>query len=291
MIVVPWRDRRGRFLPLKALVLVACFAPAVVIAFWWAEGMQGSRPILETLRDIGDWTIRFLLISLAITPAARILDWPQLLTVRRMVGVTALAYGLTHLTLYVVDSNFRLGFVVSEIVLRFYLTIGFVALLGLAVLGATSTNGWMRRLGRWWKRIHWAVYGIAVLALVHYFIQSKANVSEPVFVAGLFVWMMFWRVVPMAWQRSVGVLLGLSVVAAVSAAWIEFGWYAVATGINPWRVIAASETLRFGLRPAHCVALVGVGVTLLCMGRIVAGRLRGSRGRLVALWGRFRSVG
>jgi sulfoxide reductase heme-binding subunit YedZ len=134
----------------------------------------------------------------------------------------------------------------------------------------------MRRLGRWWKRIHWSIYVLGVLAVVHYFIQSKASVSEPVFVAGLFVWMMLWRVVPMAWQRSVGVLLGLTVAAALGSTWIEFGWYAVATGINPWRVISASETLRFGLRPAHYVALVGVGVALLCLGRrMVGGMLRG----------------
>jgi len=292
VIVVPWRDRRGRFLPLKALVLAACCVPAVVIGYRWSQGMLGGRPLHEALHEIGDWTIRFLLIALAITPAARILNWPALLTVRRMVGVTALAYGLGHLTLYWVESGLRLGFVMSEIVHRFYLTIGFVALLGLGVLGATSTNGSMRRLGRWWKRIHWAVYVIAVLAVVHYFIQSKANVSEPVFVAGLFVWMMLWRAVPLAWQRSVTVMLGLTVVAALATAWIEFGWYAVATGINPWRVIAASETLRFGLRPAHYVALVGVGVTLLCLARRIGGRGLGeSRERLVALWGRLGARG
>jgi sulfoxide reductase heme-binding subunit YedZ len=262
-MIVPWRDRHGRFLPLKAAVLAAGFIPGAVVAWWWAHGMLGSRPITEAIHDTGDWTIRFVLISLTITPAARVLNWPRLLTVRRTVGLTALAYALAHLTLYALDQNFRLGFVVSEIFHRFYLTIGFAALVGLGILGATSTNGWMQRLGRWWKRIHWAIYGIGVIALLHYFIQSKSNVSEPVYFSGLFVWLMLWRAVPTAWQRSVGVHVAITVLATCATAGIEFAWYAIATGINPWRVLAASETLRYGLRPAHYVALTGLAVTLL----------------------------
>ena len=261
--MVPWRDRRGRFLPLKAAVFAAGFIPGVVLAYWWARGMLGGRPVTEAIHGTGDWAIRYVLISLAITPAARVLEWPRLLLVRRMVGLTALAYALAHLTLYVVDQNFRLGFVVSEIALRFYLTIGFVALLGLGVLGITSTDGWMQRLARGWKRLHRAVYVLGAIALLHYFIQSKSNVSEPVFFSGLLVWLLLWRALPVPWQRSVAVQLGLTVVATLATAGIEFAWYGLATGISPWRVLAASETLRFGLRPAHYVALMGVGVCLL----------------------------
>jgi sulfoxide reductase heme-binding subunit YedZ len=264
-MIVPWRDRHGRFLPLKAVILAAGFIPGLVLAFWWASGRLGGRPVTEVIHGTGDWAIRYILIALAITPAARILNWPRLLLVRRTVGLTALAYVLAHLTLYAVDVNLRLGFVVSEIIHRFYLTIGFVTLLGLAALGITSTHGWMRRIGPWWKRLHSGLYVLAVLALLHYFIQSKANVSEPVFFSGLFVWLMLWRTVPMAWQRSVVAHLTLTVLATCAAAGIEFAWYAIATGINPWRILAASETLRFGLRPAHYVALTGLGVTLLSL--------------------------
>ena len=186
----PWRDRHGRFLPLKAVVLAAGFIPGAVLAFWWANGMLGGRPVTEVIHGTGDWAIRYLLISLAITPAARVLNWPRLLLVRRIVGLTALAYALAHLTLFVVDQNFHLVIVASEIVRRFYLTIGFVVLLGLGVLGVTSTNGWAQRLGRWWKRLHRAIYVLGAIALLHYFIQSKANVSEPVFFSGLFVWLL-----------------------------------------------------------------------------------------------------
>lgn len=264
-MIVPWRDRHGRFLPLKAVVLAACFVPGLVLAWWWTHGMLGGRPVTEAIHGTGDWTIRFLLISLAITPAARVLNWPHLLLVRRMVGLAALAYGLAHLSLYIVDENFRPLTVILEIVHRFYLTIGFVALLGLGALGFTSTNGWMQRMGKWWKRLHRTIYVIGAIALLHYFIQSKSNVSEPVFFSGLFVWLLLWRALPTRWQRKLPAQLALTVVAAVATAGIEFAWYALATGISPWRVLAASETLRFGLRPAHYVALMGLGVTALCL--------------------------
>lgn len=279
-MIVPWRDRHGRFLPVKATVLAAGFVPGVVLAFWWATGALGGRPVTEVIHGTGDWAIRYILISLAITPAARVLDWPKLLLVRRTVGLTALAYAVAHLLLYVVDQKFRLDVVASEIVLRFYLTIGFVVLLGLAVLGWTSTDGWTRHLGRWWKRLHRAIYVLGVIALLHYFIQSKSNVSEPVFFSGLFVWLLLWRALPMAWQRSLVALPALAVVAACAAAGIEFAWYALATGINPWRVLAASETLRFGLRPAHYVALTGLGVAVLATLRRIVGGMARSRPRM-----------
>jgi sulfoxide reductase heme-binding subunit YedZ len=277
MIRPPWRDRHGRLVPIKAAVLPALLLPGAVLAFWWASGVLGARPVHELILGFGLWTVRLVVLSLAVTPARAVFDWPKLLLVRRMVGVAALGYGLTHLSLYVVDQNFHLGMVVSEIVRRFYLTIGFVTLCGLSVLGATSTDAAVRRLGARWKRLHRSLYVVAALALLHYFIQSKANVSEAVMFAGFYVWLMAWRAVPAGWQRRVATLVALSVVAAVATAWIEFAWYAVATGINPWRVLAASETLRFGLRPAHWVLLVGLGVTLL------AGALRLWRGATMRL--------
>jgi len=280
-MTVPWRDRHGRFLPLKATMLAAAFIPGAVLAWWWANGMLGGRPVTEVIHGTGDWAIRTLLISLAITPAARVLDWPRLLLVRRIVGLTALAYAVAHLTLYVVDQKYRLGVVVSEIALRFYLTIGFVVLLGLGLLGATSTDSWVQRLGRRWKVLHRSIYLLGTLALLHYFIQAKSNVSEPVFFSGLFVWLLAWRALPMAWQRSLFAQLALTAVAALAAAGIEFAWYGLTTGIDPWRVLAASESLRFGLRPAHYVALAGLAVVVLAGLRRIGGMVR-MRPRLAA---------
>lgn len=280
---VPWRDRRGRLLWLKAAVLPALFVPGLLYAFWLATDQLGGRPVMETIHGTGLWTIRLLLISLAITPLARALDWPDLLLVRRMVGVSAACYASVHLTLYVVDQNFQFGTVVSEIALRFYLTIGFVALVGLLALAGTSTDAAMQRLGRNWKRLHRLAYPIGVIALLHYFIQAKLKVSEPAFVAGLFLWLMLWRAVPETLQRSrslgraASLYAGLAVLAALATVAVEAAWYGVATRVDPWRVLAANETLARGLRPAHWVLAVTAGIAVVVLARRAMPLLRRSR--------------
>ena len=136
----------------------------------------------------------FLIITLAITPLRRITRYGQLLDVRRMLGVGAFCYAVLHISLYVLDQQFDLVKVASEIVKRIYLIIGFVALSGLTVLAITSTDGMVRRLGGMrWARLHQIVYVIAFLALIHYFQQTKADVSVPTLVAGLFGWLMCYR--------------------------------------------------------------------------------------------------
>ena len=270
---VPWRDRRGKFLWFKTVVLAGLFVPGLLYAFWLTFGMLGAEPLKEAIHGTGLWAIRFLMISLAISPFARALDWNGLLLVRRIVGVAAACYAVAHLCLYAADQKFVLVTVVSEIALRFYLTIGFVALLALLALAFTSTDGWMKRLGPNWKRLHRLAYPIGAVALLHYLIQVKLNVSEPVFVAGLFVWLMLWRALPEAWRRrqAVGFVAalygGLAVASGLLTVAIECGWYGVATRVDPWRVLAANETLAHGLRPAHWVFVVAVVVAVITVAR------------------------
>jgi methionine sulfoxide reductase heme-binding subunit len=272
---VPWRDRRGRFMPLKAAVLASLFIPGALYGFWLATGQLGGRPVMEVIHGTGLWAIRFLLISLAITPFARALDFPALLLVRRNVGVAAACYATTHLSLYVVDQNFKLLTVISEIALRFYLTIGFVTVLVLLALAVTSTDGWVKKLGPNWKRLHRLAYPAGAVALLHFYIQSKLNVSEPVFVSGLFVWLMAWRAVPERWRRRQDIGLtaalysGLAVVSALATAGLEFTWYGLATKVNVWRVLYANETIDRGLRPAHWVLVVTVSLVVIFIARRV----------------------
>ena len=266
---VPWRDRRGRFLSLKATVLVLLFVPGVLYAMWYGMGEFGGRPVMELIHGTGLWAIRLFLISLAITPFARALEWPGLLLVRRNVGVAAACYAVAHLLLYVVDQNFKPLTVVSEIAQRFYLTIGFVTLLVLLALAVTSTDRWLKKLGPNWKRLHRLAYPFAAVALLHYYIQVKLNVSEPVFVSGLFIWLMAWRSLPEAWRRKQGIGYtaalygGLAVVSGLVTAGLEFAWYGLTTKVNPWRVIAANETISRGLRPAHWVFVVTVSLMVV----------------------------
>jgi sulfoxide reductase heme-binding subunit YedZ len=263
----PWRDRQGRFLKFKAVVLACTPIPGLIYAFWWIDGDLGARSLNEVIHATGNWAVRWLMLSLAITPFARLLDWPRLLTVRRMVGLTALAYASVHLSLYITDQKFHLWTVVTEIASRFYLTIGFVTLCGLIALGVTSSDAAMKRMGKRWKQLHRLAYPIGVLALLHFYIQTKANVAEPVFVSGLFVWLMIWRALPMAWRTSLPVLLALVPLSAVLTAGLEFAWYGLATKVDPFRILAANWSERFFPRPAQEVAAAALVLAIGIMAR------------------------
>jgi methionine sulfoxide reductase heme-binding subunit len=265
----PWRDRHGRFLPLKAAVLAAVPIPGLIYLARWIGGDLGGRALTEVLHGTGDWAVRFLLLSLAITPFARIAAWPGLLLVRRMVGVTALSYAAIHLVLYIVDQKFALLTIVSEIALRFYLTIGFIALLGMAALGWTSTDAAMKRLGRRWKQLHRLAYPIGALALLHFYIQSKANVTEPVFVSGLFAWLMVWRALPMSGRTSLAMLYVLVPVSAMCTLALEFAWYGLATRIDPLRIFNANWNANFFPRPMHEVAAAALALAIVMTARRV----------------------
>lgn len=278
--MTPWTDRAGKFSPLKTAVFVGLCVPAVLIAVAAARGTLGPRPVTEAIHETGLWAVRFLVLSLAVTPLRRIANWPKLIVVRRMVGLSALFYGLAHLVLYAADQKFDLARVASEIVLRFYLTIGFVALLGLAVLGATSTDAAIRRLGGNWNRLHRIVYGIGILAALHFFIQSKADVYEPTLVAGWFMLLMLYR---LAHGRGLSltspfVLAGLAVAAGLATAAVEYAWYALATGVPPGRVLAANLQFSFQIRPAWWVLATGLAIAALAVVRPFLGTPGASRG-------------
>jgi methionine sulfoxide reductase heme-binding subunit len=257
--LLPWLDRAGRLSWLKLAVFLACLAPALRLAVAYRLDMLGAKPITALIHATGEWTVRFLLASLAISLLRRVADWPRVMLVRRMLGVTALAYALAHLGLYVVDQNFLLAKVVSEIALRLYLTIGFVALLGLIALGATSTDSAIRNLGPNWHRLHRLVYTIAVLGLVHYFLQSKIDVTDPVFWTGLFLLLMGWRVMRrFRWPERPWALLLLALAAAGLTAGLEAAWYGLASGVPAGLVLGANLDVSGPVRPAWWVLAVGV---------------------------------
>ncbi|WP_198371107.1 protein-methionine-sulfoxide reductase heme-binding subunit MsrQ, partial [Roseomonas rosulenta] len=275
---MPWRDRTGAFSPFKALIFAALFVPALLLAQTAWDNALGPKPWQAATHDAGTWAIRLLLLSLLVTPARQVLRQARIAEVRRMVGVACFAYGLLHLALYAGDNGFDLLKVASEIIKRIYLTIGFVALAGLALLAATSTDAMLRRMGgASWRRLHRLVYPLAALALVHFTLQSKADVTEPMLMAGLFAWLMGYRLIaPAGGAPGVLALVGLALAAAGLTAAVEFAWYALATGIDPWRVLAANLDVAFGFRPAVWVGIVGLGGAAA---RLLAG-LRGPRRRV-----------
>ena len=271
----PWKDYSGRTSPLKLLVFGALFGPALWTALSFAVGWLQPQPYTAAIREIGLWTIRLIFIALAITPLRAILQWPRLILVRRMVGVAAFAYAALHLTLYSADQMFDLAKMAREIVLRLYLTIGFIAVLGLMALAATSTDAMVRRLGRRWQRLHRLVYLIALLAVIHYCMQSKLDLWEPTIMAGIYAWLIGYRALAgwLPWRLAVRGRLppvwvgALGIVTATLTALGEAAYFTVAYGADPARVIAANGSLTLGLRPAVVVLGLALGVT-------VAGALR-----------------
>jgi sulfoxide reductase heme-binding subunit YedZ len=260
----PWLDRAGRFSPLKASVLLLSLLPGAALAWLLATGQMGAEPYKQAAREAGVITIRMLLVTLAVTPLRVLADWPRVVLVRRMLGLVTLGYALVHLGLYAAHLNGDLLKLAGEIARRVYLTIGFAALAGLAVLGVTSTDAWIRRLGRRWKTLHRLVFAIAALGLVHFFLQSKADVTGPTLTAGLFLWLLLWRSLPAEMRGGAFGLLALVPVAVVATAAVEFGWYAFATNLPAHRVLMANFDLALGPpRPAVAVGLVALAAALL----------------------------
>ena len=248
---------------LRLAALVALCLPAVDLAWRWYTGDLDPRPVTLATHATGDWAVAFLLVSLALTPARAIFDWSPLIHIRRRVGVAAALYAVAHLMIYVLDQKWNLIVVATEIVKRFYLTIGFVALLALVALAITSTNGWQKQLKRNWKRLHWLVYPAVALALLHFFIQSKVKIGEAAFAAGLFVWLMLWRVLPVRLRTGFAGLFLLAAAATLITAGFEASWYGLVNGIDPMRVLAANLDPELVPRPAQKVLAVSLLVIVL----------------------------
>jgi methionine sulfoxide reductase heme-binding subunit len=264
---LPWLDHGGRLSPFKTSVFVLLFLPALYVA-WQLATHSYARPYILANHDLGDWAIRLLFVALAVTPLRQSLGLPRLVQVRRMVGVAAFCYALAHFVFFALDKSLQLTVVAREIALRYYLTIGFGGLLILLALASTSTDGMIRRMGgKKWAALHRLVYGAGALAVVHFFIQSKANVSEPFVMGGLFMWLMLWRVLSRygllpRGARTILVLIVLAVVSAAATAGAEALYYHLKTGVDIVRVLATNWSMAIGVRPSWIVGAIGLSVAL-----------------------------
>jgi sulfoxide reductase heme-binding subunit YedZ len=262
-----WRDRRGRlsYLRLAALALLL-FPLAKALADAGAIA-HGARPVNDLIHRAGFWTLVFLGVTLAVTPFRSVARFGALADVRRMLGVGTFCYAAAHVLLYIADQQFDLGKVAYEITHRWYLIVGGTAWLGLAALAATSTDGMLRRLGPLrWRRLHQAIYLIALLALIHYFQQTKADVTVPVLAASLFGWLMLYRI--FAWLQGTQVLSPISLIAlALLASLLTFVGEAIGIGIafhvSPMRVLGTAFDVSIGVRPGWQVLAAGLAVVAL----------------------------
>lgn len=161
---------------LKRIVFPLALAPAFYLAF----SDLGANPIERLLHVTGDWALRFLVITLAITPFSRLSGWRSIAATRRMLGLFCFFYALLHFGTYLaLDQGLEWRSISADILERPYITLGFGVFVTLSLLAATSTNRWMRRLGRRWKSLHRMVYPAALGATLHFLWLVKADSREP----------------------------------------------------------------------------------------------------------------
>ncbi len=259
------REKSGRWSPEKIIAFLGACVPALWLAWRaWSGDLSAARPVNDAIHSTGNYAIWLVVISLAITPARRLFIAPKLINMRRTLGVAAFCYAALHLALYFVQEKFDLAKIASEIALRIYLTIGFVALIGLITLAATSTDGMIKRLGgERWNALHRIVYAIAILGIVHFLMQTKLDISESVMAGGFLIWLLGYRLM----HRYVGAVsyiwqVALAFIACALTAIAEAAWYGATTGVMWWRVFAANLDWGMAFRPAHWVLIVTLGVTL-----------------------------
>jgi len=166
---------------IKPFVFIASLGPLAYLLLGAWRGSLGANPIEAITRSTGLWTLRFMLITLAVTPARWLTGWNDIVRVRRMIGLFAFFYGSLHLLTYVwLDQFFDVAAIAKDVVKRPFITAGFSAYVLLVPLAITSTAGMIRRLGgRTWRRLHRLAYVTAALGVVHYWWLVKADIRPP----------------------------------------------------------------------------------------------------------------
>jgi len=181
----------------KPLLFIACLGPAIYLgvgAFGLWGVSLGADPVHTMLHSCGNWALKFLLITLCMTPLRDVTHQLLWLRLRRMLGLFAFFYAVLHLAVYIVlDQSGHLSAVWQDIVKRPYITIGMLALILLIPLAATSTAAMQRRLGRRWTRLHRLIYPIAVLGVWHYWWGVKKDIREPLLFAGVLAVLLGYR--------------------------------------------------------------------------------------------------
>lgn len=189
----------------KPLVFVLCLGPLLWIGGQILQGgigptgPLGANPIEYLNRYLGDWALRFLILTLAVSPAVKIANAPTLIGFRRMVGLFAFFYAFMHVSSYVVlDNFFDWTAIFKDIIKRNYITIGMITLTILTALAVTSPKAVLKKMGfKKWRKLHRLVYVAGVLAVFHFFMMVKADVREPLIYGAIVAALLGWRV----WTR------------------------------------------------------------------------------------------
>jgi sulfoxide reductase heme-binding subunit YedZ len=169
---------------IKPTVFILLLLPSVYYGLGLWMDKLGANPLEAVIRGLGDWGLRILLITLLVSPLRRLLNWAQLLRLRRMLGLYAYYYVVLHLFMYLYfEQYFDWEEIWFDIVERPFITVGMVSVVLLTPLAFTSTKGMIKRLGKNWKRLHMLIYPISILAVLHFWWMVKIDITEPVIYA------------------------------------------------------------------------------------------------------------
>ena len=209
---------------MKLLVFAAALVPFAHLIWRGFNGGLTADPLVEITNQTGLWTLRFVVITLAITPIRRVTGWNGIIRFRRMLGLFAFFYSMLHFLTYLVGDRFASldfpdGFVAwstlvnllasiwEDVAKRPYITVGFIAFVSMIPLALTSTTGWIRRLGgRNWQRLHRLIYATGIAGVLHYLWRVKADTLHPLIYAGIVSLLLCYRLAlaikKSRWQRQ-----------------------------------------------------------------------------------------
>jgi len=179
----------------KVAIFLICLIPFADLVWRSIHSELGANPVEFLQHATGDWTLRFLIFTLCITPFRKLFNLPDLIRLRRMLGLFAFFYVCLHFITYLgPDQQFDLAGMWKDVAKRPFITVGFTAFVLLIPLAITSTAGWIRRLGgKRWQMLHRSIYFAAVLGVIHYYWLVKSDVREPLFYGTLVAILLLWR--------------------------------------------------------------------------------------------------
>ena len=180
----------------KPVLFILILFPSLLWAFQFVTGNLGVNPIEKLMDELGLMALRLIIITLMITTLSNIKSLKSIVVLRRMIGLFAFYYVCLHFSTYIVLDHFLdMQFIIQDIIKRPFITFGFISFLFLIPLASTSTNNMIKRLGfKLWKKIHYLIYPVAILASMHFYVLVRADKTEPVIYMGIIILLLLHRI-------------------------------------------------------------------------------------------------
>ena len=180
----------------KPVLFILILFPSLLWAYQFVTGNLGVNPIEKLMDELGLMALKLIIITLMITTLSNIKPLKSIVVLRRMIGLFAFYYVCLHFSTYIVLDHFLdMQFIIQDIIKRPFITFGFISFLFLIPLASTSTNNMIKRLGfKLWKKIHYLIYPVAILASMHFYVLVRADKTEPVIYMGIIILLLLHRI-------------------------------------------------------------------------------------------------